>query len=226
MPPIPYHYHVAEAVPRLEIGQSITTAAQLSIDLGMDSPHTTMTYRGPAEASEFEWYSVEHQVLRQAEAIHLRQKFGEFIEVKRFMAYYQRECGYFLVTVDRHTTRAMFERLRRAVPAVKASPRQVDLSRVEKIGLTTGGWFGKLQIADVRSSALFGSSSVTDSDEWTRYANLGELKALEMRAQGPEDDPRSIQLTRNRCVVLRAPIGERSDLEFVAYVQATIDAIT
>jgi len=223
MPPIAYRYFQALVAPRLNVGESVMSSAQLAMPWGQEEAHTTLTYLGLAEAREFERYAVEHQVDRQGELIYQHQRIGRYIEVKRFTAYYLRNPGYFLVMADKRDSRTLFERLGRASPSIKAKAGELNFAELQELGKTTGGWFKNLKIADVRTSALFGSSTVTDSEEWSRYADLGELSSVYVQLAGPDETVRVVQLTRDRCIVLLNPMGERTDLEFIAHLNCVIE---
>jgi hypothetical protein len=117
----------------------------------------------------------------------------------------------------------MFERLSRISLPISATTQDVDLQKLQELGRTTGGWFGNLKIADVRTAGIFGSTTVVTSEEWGRYSDLRDISALYMHVTDPGESMRPIMLTREPSVVLMKEDDERSDLEFIAHIQATID---
>jgi len=96
----------------------------------------------------------------------------------------------------------VFKRLSKASPPILAEPQDVDLQKLQEIGRTTGGWFGKLKIADVRTAGIFGTTAVVASEEWGRYADLGVISALHIHVIGPADSIKPIMLMHDRGVVL------------------------
>lgn len=120
----------------------------------------------------------------------------------------------------------MFERLKKATPPITATVEPIDLGRLTTdLGTTTGAWFGKLRIADVNTAALFGPTGVLESDEWERYQEAGEIASVYMKVEGTDGAVQSIQLTRDRIVVLGVDEGEGANLDFVANLQAEIDTL-
>jgi hypothetical protein len=221
--PASYRYFGVPNLPAFRVGQKVTSETQLAMPWGDETAHTTMTYLGVAAATEFERYYVEHQVDRDIDAIYNHEPVKRLIEVRRFPAFYHREAQYFLVRAEKRDARSMFERLSKISPPISAKSEEVDLQKLQELGRTTGGWFGNLKIADVRTAGIFGSATVVASEEWGRYSDLGEISALYMHVAGHEDSMRPIMITRERGVVLMKESDERLDLGFIAHIQATID---
>lgn len=221
--PSPFMYLVCDDMPVLEPGRSISTSVQTALPWGNPTAETTLTYVGPAEDVRFEHYTVLHQVEKTVDVIVRHEAVSEVLDNNRFHAYYHREKGYFLVTSKRKDAQGAFARLVRAPVPVNASPVTIPLLDVRQVGETTGGHFGNLSIAKVRSAAVFGTTTVADSEEWAHYAEHGELSALYMRASTETGDERPLQLMRDRSVVLMKDAGERLNLAFVAELQTSLD---
>lgn len=223
--PNPYMYLVCEDMPRLDEGDSISTSVQTALPWGNPSAETTLTYLGAAEDVRFEHYTVLHQVEKAVDVIVRQETVHEVLDNNRFHAYYHRSNGYFLVTSKRKHAQGAFARLARAPQPVNASPVTIPLLDVREVGETTGGHFGNLSIAKVRSAAVFGTTTVSDSEEWAHYAEHGELSALYLRASTQTGDERPLQLMKDRSVVLMKDAGERLNLEFVAELQSSLDQL-
>jgi hypothetical protein len=221
--PVPYRYFAAPGLPELELDQKVTSEAQLAMPWGDETAHTTMTYLGLAEGEAFERYSVEHQVDVEVDAIYEQKPVKRIIEVRRFFAFYLRDKEYFLVQGPKRDARGAFERLEKAKPPVVAAPGELDLDKLSQLGQTTGAWFGKLKIADVNTTAVFGTETVVDSEEWARYTELGELSVVYMRLQDGGGVYRKVMVSRDRFVLLMQNVGEGANLEFVAQLQEAID---
>jgi hypothetical protein len=218
-----FSYYKAPDFPDLALNETVRAQQQLTLPIGVHVATTEMQYLGSAEGGVFERFAVEHQVDRKGEIIIGDERARQFIEVRRFAAYYHREHGYFLVQAGKKDTRGTFDRLKKASPPVVATVEPIDLALLTDLGTTTGAWFGKLKIADVNTAALFGPSGVLESEEWERYQEAGVIASVYMKVVAPNDDVQSIQLTKDRIVVLGIDEGERGNLEFVAHLQAAID---
>jgi hypothetical protein len=221
--PSSYRYLRAPHLPVFSVGHTVSSQTQLAMPWGDETAHTVLTYLGRAAANEFERYFVEQQVERDIDAIYNQQPLKRLIEIRKFSAFYHREARYFLVRADKRDTRIMFKRLSQTSPPIAAESQDVDLEKLQEIGRTTGGWFGKLKIADVRTAAIFGSATVVGSEDWSRYSDLGVLSALYIQVTAPDETVRPVMLTHDRGIVLMREQDERSDLEFIAHIQATID---
>ncbi|MDQ3916386.1 MAG: hypothetical protein M3285_13450 [Actinomycetota bacterium] len=221
---ITYSYFPAD-FPALEVNDSIKSVTQLAMPWGDHQAHTTLTFQGSADAEEFERYRIEHQLDRDIDAIWNQQHIHRVIEVKEFHAYYYREKHYALVDTKKVDARSAMSRLNDGVRDIKVGKLpDIPLAAMEKIqgGVTAGGYFGKLKIAKVKSAALFGEE-VSESADWQRYEEAGELSALFMRAITPEDLERTLLLTHARIIVLYTNEGEAKNLRFVARLQEEID---
>jgi hypothetical protein len=221
--PASYRYFRTPHLPVLSVRQTVSSQTQLAMPWGDETAHTTLTYLGVAAAREFEHYHVEQQVERDIDAIYNQQPLKRLIEIRKFPAFYHRDARYFLVRADKRDARVMFKRLSQVSPPIVGESQTVDLQKLQEIGRTTGGWFGSLKIADVRTAAIFGSATVVGSEDWTRYADLGELSALYIQVLAPDETVRPVMLTHDRGVVLMREQDEHTDLEFIAHIQATID---
>ncbi len=221
---ITYSYFSA-SFPVLEIDESIKSVTQLAMPWGNHQAHTTLTFQGSADADEFERYHIEHQIDRDIDAIWNQEQIHRVIELKDFHAYYYRERNYALVDAKKADARSAIYRLGDGDTEIRvAKLPDITLAAMERIqgAVTAGGYFGKLKIAKVRSAALFGDD-VSESADWQRYEEAGELSALFMRAVTPEDLERTVLLTHNRIVVLYTNDGEAKNLRFVARLQEEID---
>jgi hypothetical protein len=185
---------------------------------------TELTFRGQAEGGLFERFELVHQVERDLDAIFEQRPVKRLIEVHHLTAYYHRRNGYVLVTGGRkEEARAAFRRLAHSDTRLTAVVPNIDLTTLTTLGHTTGGWFGKLQIAEVDTAGIFGGVSVVDSAEWERYSEKGEVSALYSQVTDSAGAVRTIVLTRERVIALMKDMGEEENLAFVAHVQELID---
>jgi hypothetical protein len=171
----------------------------------------------------FERYEVLHQVERDIDAFYDQRPVKRLLVNGRFAAFYNRSGGYFLINSRRSDARGVFDRLAKEHPGAAASYDEIDLTQVLGLGSTTGAYFGNLRIEKVRSAAVFGTTTIVESDEWEHYAERGELSAVYMRVFEDDGGVRAVQLLRDRGVVLMKDLGERLNLAFVAALQASID---
>jgi hypothetical protein len=223
---VPFMFVRSVDFPTLTLGQSVATQVQAAMSWGNATAESSLTFQGLADDPRFERYDVLHQVERDVDAFFRDQQVNRLLLNRRFKAYLNRTEGYWLVSSRQDEARGVFERLRKHHGSVQATMEETDLSRLLNLGSTTGAYFGKLQIDKVRTAAVFGSTTIVESEEWERYAELGELKVLYMRVRGDDGETRSLTLMRNRGVVMMRDQGERLNLGFVASLQASIDTET
>jgi hypothetical protein len=208
----------------MKVDDVIASQAQLAMPWGDATAHSKLTYQGTADDDRFERYFAEHHIDREVDAIFQQESVRRLIYVVRFHLYYFRDRDYFVVQTNKAVAKGYFDRLGKADTPVHAEAGKVDLSQAQaKLGATTGGWFGKLKIADVSTAAIFGTESVTSSDEWEHYNAVGELSALNMKVQDAAGVQHPVMLTRDRLILLMKDFGERDNLTFVAELNAMID---
>jgi hypothetical protein len=222
-----YHYFRVEDLPELDVGKSLTSEHQLALpgNVGDNTASTTLERLGLAEDDVFDKYLVTHQVERDVNAIYNHKPMRRYLEIREFAAFHHHTAGYLLVESAKEDARGAFRRLKKSQPPVKTSNATIDLARLERMGETTGGWFGKLKIADVHAAGLFGTSLVSESEEWKRYADDGELNALLMKVVDDGGGVRSLMVTRDRLILLYRDDGEAENLRYVRYLQDTIDDV-
>lgn len=222
----PYQYMTSPDLPQFALDQKVHSETQLAMPWGDESAHTTLTYLGLAEGEQFERFSIEHQVDAEIDAIYNRESIRSIIFVRRFFAFYKRDKSYFLVDTNKKDAREAFRRLGKANPSpVTATPEEMALERLLELGRTTGGWFAKLKIADVRSAAVFGTETVVESEEWARYLEAGELASIYAHVPDRNGIARSVMLGRDRFVMIMKDMGEGANLDFAAFIQEQIDGL-
>jgi hypothetical protein len=131
--------------------------------------------------------------------------------------------GYFLTVTNKRESKGFFERLTRAAPPVNALPGTLDLAAVQHLGHTTGGYFADLKINEVSTAGIWGTADIVDSDEWGRYSEVGDISALYMRVASRAGTERSVQVTKDRLVLLMQHMSERDNLDFVAHLNELFD---
>jgi hypothetical protein len=220
-----YHYLEVEDLPRIDVGKTLASEHQLAIPggVGDNTACTTLERLGLAEDDVFDKYLVTHQVERDVDGIYNQKPMRRYLEIRKFAAFHHRTAGYMLVESAKEDARGAFRRLKKSQPPVETCHATVDLARLQLMGETTGGWFGKLKIADVNAAGLFGTSLVSESQEWQRYAEDGELNALLMKVVDDGGGQRSLMVTRDRLILLYRDFGEADNLRYVRYLQDTID---
>lgn len=221
--PVSLRYITCEAFPEVPMRKSISTAVHLALPWGDATAETSLTFLGPADDPAFERYEVLHQVERDIDAFYNQQLVKRILENRRFFAFYNRSQKYFLVGAARKDALGVFERLSRIDPPVHTRSIDIDLRKVLALGKTTGGYFGKLKIAKVRTAAVFGSTTVVESEEWDHYATLGELTVVYMQVMADDGETRTLMLMPDRSVLLMKDVGDRANLSFVAEMQIDIE---
>lgn len=221
--PISYRYFSCEDGPRLKIGEVLESQVQLAI-AGFDhEAESTMTYKGQSDHPDFETYDCLHQIDREVDAVFQTQPVSQLLFNVRFTAYFNRSKSYFLVQVGKREARGFFDRM--AKVGLDAEPGKLRLDDVSRLGPTTGGWFANLKIEKVTSAGIFGSDEIVDSDEWSRYADVGKISALHMKLPNDAGVPQSVMVTKDRLVLLMQDLGENTNLHFVSKLNETFDSL-
>lgn len=210
----------------LELGDNLSSKVQTSLPWGDPTAESSATYLGLAENPSFERYEVLHQIERDVDAYYNQQPVKRLLENRRFHAYLHREGGYWLISTRRRDARGVFERLAHDHESVVVNDEQIDLRTITSLGSTTGAYFGNLRIDKVRTAAVFGSTTVVESEEWGHYSELGELSVVYMRVMADDGETRTLMVMRDRGVNLMKDTGERLNLAFVADLQDSIRELT
>jgi hypothetical protein len=224
--PVPLMYISSAEFPVLALGDSISTKVQTSLPWGDPTAETSLTFQGLADDPQFERYEALHQVERDVDAFYNQQPVRRLLENRRFHAFFNRSKGYWLVSSKRRDARGVFERLKREHSDVQAESAETDLAELSSLGATTGAYFGNLRIDKVRTAAVFGSTTIVESEEWEHYSELGELTVLYMRVMADDGEIRTLTLMKDRSILLMKDTGERLNLAFAASLQESIDAAT
>ena len=222
---IPFMYLECSDLREMELGGVVSTSVQTALPWGNESAETSLTFQGVADDPRFERYEILYQVVDDVDVIVNQENVRRLLENRRFHAFYNRQQGYFLVQTNRRDARNAFVRLAAASPPLAADHHEINLLDVLQVGEPTGAHFGNLKIAKVRAAAVFGSTTVVDSEEWNHYAELGELSIVYMLASTQGGDERALQLLKDRSVVLMKHVNERQDLQFVAELQESLDEV-
>jgi len=223
--PVALRYVTCADFPKLAINDVISNEVQTSLPWGDATTETSITHLGSAEDRSFERYMVLHQVERDVDALYNQEAVRRLIENRRFPAYYERSGGYFLVQAPERDVNGMFDRLAKSDPPIRSEHHQIDLMNLMALGDTTGAYFGNLRIDKVRTAAVFGTTTVVESDEWVHYAEHGDLRVLYMRVMQEDGATRTLQLLTDRSVVLMKDAGEHDNLSFTKELQESIDTL-
>jgi hypothetical protein len=222
--PVPYQFVECPNFPDVEVGASIAIRVQAALPWGDPSATTSLTYVGPAEHVIFERYDALHQVEKDVDAFVDQQQIKTILMNRRFPAFYNRRDGYWLVCASRQHSLNLFERLRREYHDLEINHVEVNLAELSTIGSTTGAYFGNLKIDKVRTAAVFGSTTIVESEEWEHYSDLGDLSVIYMRVMATDGESRALMLMRDRGVLLMKDFGERLNLSFMKNVQQAIES--
>jgi hypothetical protein len=223
--PISFRYFRCGDLPELELDQEISSVTQLAIPTWDPEAHSTLHYLGLSTHHDFERYECIHQSEREVDALYREQEIRVLLFNLRFTAYYNRLAQYFLLQAGKRESRDFFLRLQTASPAIHAKAGKLNLALIQNLGDTTGGWFGNLKIENVSSAGIFGTDEIVGSNEWARYSNVGEISALNMRLASRSGITRSVQVTRDRLVLLMQGTDERDNLDFVAHLNELFDSV-
>lgn len=218
--PKSYRYYHCDNFPELGIGETIETEEQLALPYGDRPANSSFRHLGLATDDRFERYEVVHQIEVRMRVVWQQETVSKVLRELEFPAYYNRREGYFLVGTGKREAAVLFRRLQKL--EIDATAGRCDLTQLLQQGVTTGGYFRDLAIRDVKSAAIFGTSSVVDSEEWAHYADVGDISAVYM-SLGPADA--RVMVTADRLVLVLTTQSEHDDLRLVAHVNELIEAI-
>lgn len=218
--PRSYRYYSCSNFPNLDVGESIETSEQLALPFGNRPAYSRFRHLGLAEDDRFERYEVVHQVEVRMRVVWQQETVQKVLRELEFPAYYHREEGYFLVGTGKREAAVLFRRL--VDLDIDAEAGECDLTQLLDLGITTGGYFRDLAIRDVKSAAIFGTSAVVDSEEWTHYADVGDISAVYMSLGGADT---RVMVTADRLVLVLTSQSEHDDLRLIAELNQIIDRV-
>jgi hypothetical protein len=221
--PTSYRYYSCADMPKLSVGEELKSETQLALPWGTEQAHSSLRYLGLSEHSDFDRYEAVHQSDSEVDAVYNHEPVRRLVFNLRFPAYYNRKRGYFLVQAGKKESREFFRRLEKA--DLHAAPGKLDLSEIQNLGSTTGAWFAKLKIAQVSSAAIFGTEAIVESDEWTRYANVGVISALHMHVANEAGVSRAVMVTRDRLVLVMQTGNESDNLDLVEHLNELFEPL-
>lgn len=188
-----------------------------------DEPITEVRELGACEHDGYRKYLIRHEYIVNMEGKVRGQYFTQCTKVVTFPCFSHRERPWILSSqVKTDIAARAFKRLteKRSSSGIIVQPATLALlpalERLQSARQIKGGWFGRLQIAKVEAAALYGDD-VADSDDWNRYMEAGELRALHLEI--PYDDrDMTVMLTREAAVVFFSDLTEREYLEYATAI--------
>ncbi len=222
---VAYQRREIKGFPDLDVNKPWKTVHQLELlpwkDRGI---HTSVTFLGRSDHPNYDKCFVEHEALRSMRVRFENSVRDRFIQILRFHLYLPRTGtrDYLYADTKARHCKELLRRLAQDQPSFKFSPRQVNLTllRQEVEPDIRGAWFGDLQIADVRVAAIYGPT-VTESDEWERYENTGEIRSLALEFTYL-DTRHSILITAKGAIVLYGSYSERDALQLVENIDVIV----
>jgi hypothetical protein len=154
-------------------------------------------------------FRVMHEMLVNQEGRTSVDRFDHYIRSMYFRCYASPSDGrLYSVGAQSRVARGAFERLMKSDVTeglrIRVSPVKLNLRNaedvIEKKGSITGGWFGNLRIENVHSASFFGQD-VTQSLEWEKYGELGELSSLHVSLRMPDGTEEQAWLTSECSIV-------------------------
>ena len=216
--PFSYRYFNCPDMPIMGLSEEIRSTAQLGLPWGDDEPFSLIRYLGLSEHSDFHRYECIHQVDREVDAVYNHNEIRRLLFNERSQLITTAIKAIFFIQAGKKESRDFFIRMSAASPPIIAERGKLDLGLVQSLGHTTGGWFAQLKIENVSTAGIFGTTDIVDSDEWSRYSDVGEISALNMRAASRAGIERSVMVTRDRLVLVMQGQDERDNLDFVAHL--------
>lgn len=221
-----YQYREVNNFIELQINREWRSTTQLmlpGVGDNQEDLHSIIRYLGESEHRDYRKYQVTHETVKS-----LRVRFHDEIRTKviaieEFSLYLSRSGDHLLASANKIVVNELMRRIQERNPDFKYAERVVDLRAVSRELVAKGirgGWFGKLDIVDVSTAAVFGPN-VSESDDWRRYETSGEISLLMVELPSQADHC-SVNIARNGTVVVLANFSEKNSLEIVKAVSELI----
>jgi len=220
-----YQYHRIEEFPILpETGSVWESTHQKAIPEsgGDDKAYSLVRFLGESEHSDFYKYFAKHETPKNGKFRFANDVTSKIYVIQEFHLFIPRNLSYFFADTKTTYCKGLIKRLKESHPKFKSIDREIDLFRLgETINCeVVGGWFKKLQIADVSTAAIFGPT-VDESEDWKRYANSGKLSALNINFP-INGVMHSIQITHSGSIVLLQNYSEIDSLGILEKINDTL----
>ena len=224
-----YQYREYAGFPELNLGEEVATVVQLGFQDVADngeSVHSTIKLLGISEHPAYRKYHVMHEVLR-----HLKWRFHDevrfqLVTIEEFPLFVSQNGDHLLAMTNEVICDEFLHRLQDQCPQLRYAKPDVDLKKLCQAQHmhVRGGWFGGLEIPDVRLAAIFGPN-VSDSDDWGRYENSGKVTMLQMQVRFRDENP-LVSVSSGGGVVVFSSYPEQDALELVRAVQVLVKPYT
>lgn len=220
-----YQYREYAGFPELALGQELATVVQLGLPEVADNGeglHSVIKLLGVSEHPSYQKYHVTHEVLRRVKwRFHDEIRF-QLVTIEEFPLFLAQNGDHLLAMTNENLCDEFLDRLQDQCPQLRYAKPEVDLKELRQAQHmhVRGGWFGGLEIPDVRSAAIFGPN-VSDSDDWGRYERSGQVTVLTMQVRFRDEEP-LVSVTAGGGVVVFSAYPEQDALELVRAVQALV----
>lgn len=225
MPAKAYRYYRVESFPSLGIGESLRTQHQFTLlrEHVDETAHTELKYLGLAELDSFHKYHVIHEMQENVRGRYRNEPIYEYIAEVRFHLYYEPKREILFADTRGPICREFIRRFRGSKVDMSLTAGRVDLVKLamDMKSKLTGGWFGKLRVADVSAIGLFGPH-VGESNEWDKYSELGELSSIDVIFEY-EGTLQGVKITKDRTIVFYRPLTEFHALTLLEQIQTELD---
>ena len=216
-----FQYREFHSFLELKVGEEWQSEPQLAMSGIADNsydPSSTIRLLGESEHKAYKCYQVTHETVRPWKVRFHDEVRQKVITIEEFHLFLAHDGSHLLGDTNDHVMDELLKRVQTSHPEVRVAKRSVNLTtlRQQQAPRIRGGWFGKLQIADVSSAAIFGPS-VSESSDWERYESSGEISALRLEAVF-EGDKTTVLVTRSSGVVLYSTYSENDALELVRVI--------
>lgn len=225
MPAKAYRHYRVESFPSLRIGESLHTQYQFTLlrEHVDESAHTELKYLGLADLDSFHKYHVIHERPENVRGRYRNEPIYEYIAEVRFHLYYDPKSKMLFADTRGPICREFIRRFKGSKIDMSLKAVRVDLIKLamDMKSKLTGGWFGKLRVADVSAIGLFGPH-VGESNEWEKYSELGELSSIDVLFEY-EGALHQVKMTKDRTTVFYKPLTEFHALTLLTEIQTELD---
>lgn len=220
MSPIGYPcYKAKDSQEKLDLPDKMASGQQKSLGLGdiEDGPITTIKKIGVSNNEKFVKYKVHYEAKIEEWGRQGGREFHNYIAMDEFHMLNHKEKPWVLFDTNIDNSRKTMREFQDSSSSSKLpiEPWEFDLKRLikEEFENITGGHFSNVQLQDVESAALWGPD-VSDSEDWKKFSNLGEIKHIQLQAEF-KNSTVSFGLSMRGSVVVNTSLPESQRLDLV-----------
>lgn len=218
-----YQHRICVTFPEMEIGTEFSTLTQTTTLPEIDqSPRSIIRFLGESEHPNYLKYTVMHETIRNITVRFENQVRPSVIQRVEFNLFRSKSDQRIFLDTKRKYANELLKRLEMVVRQFDYEEKFIDLSTMHKaIAIdVVGGHFNNLSLANVSSASVRGPT-ITDSEEWERFDQSGDMSMIDLLYVYNSVQYR-ISITQNAGVVIYPTVSEKVEMGIVDSVSLLI----